>query len=317
MLKNVKSKAFLYLHIAVFLWGFTAILGKLISYGSLQLVWHRMLLTAVIYLIFPALWRDLKKMSGKNILIFCGIGIIVCAHWLTFYGSIKLGDSASLTLACLGSASFFSALLEPLITKKPVKPVELFLGILVIAGLLFIYFSVPAKTGVNINYPLAILTGVISALLAALFTVLNKVNIEKTTALALSALEMSSGAVVLSLVIIIAGFPMNLPVFDISAGNLDLLWILILVVFCTNLTFYLGSHSLRELSAFTANLTVNLEPVYGIILGAIIFHEHQDLNVWFYAGALLILISVFVQSFVDFYKRRKKKNDNIELIIRE
>lgn len=315
---NLRLKAFIYLHIAVFLWGFTAILGKLISYGSLELVWHRMLLTAAVYFMIPALWTGLRKTSPKDMLIFAGIGTIVCAHWLTFYGSIKLGDSASITLACLGTASFFSAILEPLISKKPFKTVEIFLGVLVVAGILMIYRSMPEEAAAGADYTMAIITGVVSAFLAALFTVLNKVNIHRTTPLTLSALEMLSGAIILTVVVLLwPGFEFSIPQWDPAAGNYDLMWILLLVVVCTNLTFYLGSHSLQQLSAFTANLTVNLEPVYGIVLGAVIFHEHEQLNLWFYAGALLILISVFVQSFVEFYKRRKNKSDNIELVIRE
>ncbi len=167
---NPRLNAFIYLHIAVFLWGFTAILGKLISYGSIQLVWHRMLLTALVYFCIPALWKHLSKMRAKDMAVFMGIGVIVCAHWLTFYGSIKLGNSASITLACLGSASFFSALLEPLITKQPFKKVEVFLGILVVGGILLVYKALPHNsTNIKINYPAAIISGVASAFLAALY----------------------------------------------------------------------------------------------------------------------------------------------------
>jgi len=317
---NPRLNAFIYLHIAVFLWGFTAILGKLISYGSLQLVWHRMLLTAVVYFCIPSLWKHLRNMPAKNIAIFMGIGTIVCAHWLTFYGSIKLGNSASITLACLGSVSFFSSLLEPLITKQPFKKSEIFLGILVVAGILLVYKALPHQsTDKSINYSAAILSGIVSAFLAALFTVLNKKNIHKTDPLALSALEMLSGAILLSVVVWLFATAQGpiWPQWSPESGNYDLLWMLILVVLCTNLTFWLGSHALKELSAFTANLTVNLEPVYGIILGAVIFKEHENLNLYFYAGALLILISVFAQTFFDYYKRKTNPEQNVEVLIRE
>lgn len=259
-------------------------------------------------------------MGGRQIAIFMGIGIIVCAHWLTFYGSIKLGNSASITLACLGSASFFSSLLEPWLTRKPFKKTEILLGILVVAGILLVYAALPHKTtNIAINYTAAIVSGILSAFLAALFTVLNKINIHKTDPLALSALEMLSGAALLTVVVLI--FPpangLSMPQWLPSQGNYDVLWMLLLVVFCTNLTFWLGSHALKELSAFTANLTVNLEPIYGIALGAVIFHEHEKLNLWFYAGAILILISVFVQSFFDYYKRKTNTGSNSEVLIRE
>ncbi|MFM7765760.1 MAG: EamA family transporter, partial [Sphingomonadales bacterium] len=135
---NPRIKALTYLHIAVFLWGFTAILGKLISYSSLNLVWHRMLITAAVYFCIPAVWQGISGLTRKEWLIFLGIGIIVALHWLTFYGSIKLGNSASVTLACLGSASFFSAVLDPLINRNAFRIRELLLGLLVIAGILVI-----------------------------------------------------------------------------------------------------------------------------------------------------------------------------------
>ena len=138
-----RTKAFIALHVAVFLWGFTAILGKLISYGSITLVWHRMMLTAIIYLLMPPVWKSLKGLSLHTIFIFFGIGLLVCAHWLTFYGSIKLGNSVSVTLACLGSASFFASIIEPLVLKQPFSKRDIYMGLIVVLGILFIYFSLP------------------------------------------------------------------------------------------------------------------------------------------------------------------------------
>lgn len=305
---NPRLKALTYLHIAVFLWGFTAILGKLISYDSLNLVWHRMLITAAVYFCIPAVWKGVSALSRKDMLIFMGIGVIVAMHWLTFYGSIKLGNSASVTLACLGSASFFSAVLDPLINRKPFRMRELLLGLLVIAGILIINYALDTDKTENHHYGAAILTGIISAALAALFTTLNKRHIGRASSLSISAIEMLSGALLLSLV-----FPMLadsnatwIPEFNPQNGQYDLVWILILAIVCTNLTFYLGTFALQELSAFTANLSVNLEPIYGIVLGAIIFNEHDALGVQFYLGASLILISVFIQSFLEFRLRKKQ-----------
>lgn len=305
---NPRFKALTYLHIAVFLWGFTAILGKLISYDSLNLVWHRMLITAAVYFCMPAVWRGIAGLSGKDWLIFMGIGLIVALHWLTFYGSIKLGNSASVALACLGSASFFSALLDPLINRKPLLVRELLLGMLVIVGILIINQALGATPAPNAEYSSAIVTGIVSAALAALFTALNKRHIARASSLSISAIEMLSGALLLSVV-----FPLLadseatwIPQFQPDQGNYDLLWILLLAVVCTNLTFYLGTYALQELSAFTANLSVNLEPIYGIVLGAIIFREHDALGLQFYLGAMLILVSVFVQSFLEFRIRKKR-----------
>jgi drug/metabolite transporter (DMT)-like permease len=302
-----RYQSLLYLHLAVFLWGFTAILGKLISYNSFNLVWHRMLLAAAVYFCFPAVWRSLRTIGFRNFLLFMGIGLIVALHWLTFYGSIKLGNSASITLACLGSASLFSAIFDPLINKKAFNSAELLLGFFVLAGIFMVYFSLPEKPDSGINYSAAIVSGVISAALAALFTALNKKHIEKTSPIAISAIEMLSGALVLSIVFPIFTGPeaVWIPGFDPSHGNYDLVWVLLLVLVCTNFTFYLGTRVLKNLSAFTANITVNLEPIYGIILGALIFGENRNLSAHFYLGVTLILTSVFLQNWLEYRPKKE------------
>ena len=308
-----RTKAFIALHVAVFLWGFTAILGKLISYGSITLVWHRMMLTAIIYLLMPPVWKSLKGLSLHTIFIFFGIGLLVCAHWLTFYGSIKLGNSVSVTLACLGSASFFASIIEPLVLKQPFSKRDIYMGLIVVLGILFIYFSLPenqpghvAKVG-DVSYGWAVITGLLSAALAATFTTLNKANIHRAKPLAISTLEMISGALVLSVVVALIStdhipwLPSlnfdSLSLENIASGPWDLIWIILLALLCTNLTFYLGTYALNQLSAFTANLTVNLEPIYGIVLGAAIFQENKDLNIWFYTGASIILGAIFTQAY--------------------
>ena len=310
-----RTKAFIALHVAVFLWGFTAILGKLISYGSITLVWHRMMLTAIIYLLMPPVWKSLKGLSLRTIFIFFGIGLLVCAHWLTFYGSIKLGNSVSVTLACLGSASFFASIIEPLVLKQPFSKRDIYMGLIVVLGILFIYFSLPenqpghvAKVG-DVSYGWAVITGLLSAALAATFTTLNKANIHRAKPLAISTLEMISGALVLSVVVALIStdhtpwLPSlnfdSLSLENIASGPWDLIWIILLALLCTNLTFYLGTYALNQLSAFTANLTVNLEPIYGIVLGAAIFQENKDLNIWFYTGASIILGAIFTQAYLS------------------
>lgn len=318
MSNSTYKKALIYLHISVFLWGFTAVLGKLISYGSINLVWHRMFFTAAVYLCFPAVWKSLKSINLTNLFRFLGIGIIVCLHWLTFYGSIKLGNSVSVTLACLGSASFFTAIFEPLLLKQPFNKSNLFSGLIVILGVLLISYSLSNQNNEHTSYSSAIVVGIISAALAALFSTLNKKYIENENPLTISALEMISGAFLLSLFILFGGHQLisndpliMLPNFNPSEfqwnnlqnGALDLLWVGILSILCTNLTFYLATTSLKHLSAFTANLTVNLEPIYGILLGIIIFKENNDLNSSFYWGTSIILSAIFLNSFRYKFKR--------------
>lgn len=308
MSNNPKIKALIYLHISVFLWGFTAIFGKLISYDSFTLVWHRMTLTAAVYFLFPNVWKQLFQLKKKEILRFLGIGAIVCAHWLTFYGSIKVGNSVSITLACLGSSSFFASIFEPLFLKQRFQKRDIISGLVVILGVAFISLSLPEPPDANSSYTPAIVIGITSAALAALFSTLNKKYIDNAPPLTISALEMLSGAILLGLVALLM-FPESLSIFptfnlelfdhnNLQNGSIDLLWLILLSVLCTNLTFYLATIALKQISAFTANLSVNLEPVYGIVLGIWVFKENQDLNVAFYLGTIIILAAIFVNVFI-------------------
>lgn len=313
--KQTELKAFTLLHISVFLWGFTAILGKLISYDSFQLVWHRMSITAFVYFLFPSVWKNLKQLSLKQIFTFVGIGALVCAHWLTFYGSIKYGNSVSLTLACLGCASLFTAIIEPLLLGKKINTPDLLAGIVVLLGVGLITASLPVNSSPTVSYTWSIISGLISALLAALFSTLNKKNIHLTSPITISAIEMLSGATILTLLtpLLYSKSQLNIPQFNIDNfdpnqlqnGSLDLLWLIILSLVCTNLTFYLATKALSSISAFSSNLAVNLEPVYGIILGALIFQENKQLNSTFYFGAGIILLSIFTNALLT-----KKNNGN-------
>ena len=312
------TQAQIFIHISVLLWGFTAILGKLISYDSITLVWQRMSLTALVYLMIPRTWKLLKRIPKTTVLKLLGIGGIVCAHWLTFYGSIKIGNSVSVTLACLGSASFFTSIIEPLIMRKKWAINEITSGIIVIFGVVFISFSLPSDNVESQFYPAAIGLGVLSAALAALFSTLNKRYIEHADPLSISTIEMLSGAILLTIFLGVTNPSalLDLPKLDPSSfdwnhlqnGSLDLLWIVLLAVLCTNLTFYLATIALKQLTAFTTNLTVNLEPVYGIVLGIIIFQENQDLNFQFYLGTAIILGAIFSNIII---KRRLRLKNNL------
>ncbi|NUM32306.1 MAG: DMT family transporter [Bacteroidetes bacterium] len=307
MKPQIKS-AYIKLHIAVFLFGFTAILGKLITLNQNALVWNRLWISCVGLLLVPGLFVGLKKISGTKILTFSAIGVLIALHWLTFYGSIKFGNNVSVTLACLATTPLFTSVFEPLFFKRKILYSEIILGILSIAGVRLI-------AGVGSFYYDAIISGIISAAIASLFTVLNKKNIGENNAFSVSFIEFFSGWIFVGLIIFLMPGIDNLSLFP-QPNNLDKSWnfiffgihsdwyyLLVLGLLCTCLAFVFNLQSLKHLSAFTSNLSVNLEPVYGIIMGVIFFKENQNLNTMFYIGTSLILICVLLHPFL---KNNKK-----------
>ena len=268
-----KQKAYFQLHVAVFLFGFTAILGKLITLEQTALVWNRLWIAIVGLLFIPGAVSGIRKIKRINILRFSGIGVIVAMHWLTFYGSIKIGNSASVTLACLATSTFFTSLLEPLITKSKFQWIELLLGLLVIVGIVFL-------SGVGKTYYLAIAVGLVSALLASLFSVYNKKYITGQNSISVTIIELGAGFLCISLCYPIVQH--YLPQAQWFPVGKDWFWLIILGLFCTSLAFALAVESLKELTAFISNLSINLEPVYGILLAIWLLNEDADLNEDFY-----------------------------------
>lgn len=279
------KKAFLQLHIAVFLAGFTAILGKFISLNEGVLVWYRLLITVVTLFVLLLFRKQLKSISIKNVLRIASIGVIIAFHWVSFYGSVKYSN-VSVSLTCLSAIGFFTALFEPLILKRRIDKVEIVLGLFAILGIYLIFDFHP-------QYKLGILFGIISALLASLFPVYNKRLLREFTPETVTLYEMAGGLIILSLVIpfYIKLFPEGSHVPDAK----DWLWLIILSWLCTVFALILQLNALKKISAFTASLTYNLEPVYGIILGFIIFHENKYLHWGFYVGLTLIFSAVVLQ----------------------
>lgn len=294
------------MHTAVFLWGFTAILGKLISLDSLNLVWHRMLIASLAFAILNGAVSKVRKLKRKSILQLGGIGCIVALHWIAFYGSIKIYNSASLTLACMGTSALFSSLIEPFVVGKKFQKSELLIGFISFIGIYIICLANPSQDNEadSLKYFWAIVVGLISSFLAAFFTSLNKKYAGNYETEVVSFLELSVGWLFITLLI---------PFFSIDhfiwiPNKMDFIYLLIMGIVCTNFTFNISLKALKQLSAFTANLSVNLEPVYGFILAAIIFKEHQLLNAYFYIGALLILSSVLLQPAMVYFQKKKSNN---------
>jgi drug/metabolite transporter (DMT)-like permease len=279
-------KAHLQIHFCVVLWGFTAIFGRLISLPALPLVWWRMALVAVILAFVPRVWREWRRMPPRLLAAYSGVGCLIALHWLTFYGAIKLSN-ASVGATCMALAPVFLSIVEPLIVRRPFNIRELLLGVIMIPGVVMVIGGVPGGMRAGIAL------GILSALLVAIFGTLNKRLVHHADPLAVTAIELAAGAVLLTLF-----GPLLMPPVFVMPTQHDAVLLLILAVGCTILPFTLALIALRHLSAFAAQLAVNLEPVYAILLGSALLNEHRQLDPLFYAGVLIILGAVLTYPLV-------------------
>lgn len=282
------KKAFFQLHIAVFLAGFTGILGRLITLNEGLIVWYRLLLTSATMWILFGLLKKFQKISISDILKIAGVGFIAAMHWATFYGSIKYAN-VSVALVCFAAIGFFTALFEPIILRKKLNRVELLLGLITLSGIYIIFhFDTQFKTG--------IILGIISAILASLFPIFNREFLKRINVETMLTWQQTGGLITLS--ILLPFYLQKFPVQTIIPNLNNLGWLLVLSWFCSVIAFQLSSNALKRLSAFTVNLTFNLEPVYGIILAFIIYKENQFLSKWFFVGfgiiAAVLIIHIFL-----------------------
>ena len=282
------TKAHWQIHLCVLLWGSTAILGKLITLPALPLVWWRMGLVVLALLLVPRVWRGLRALTPRLGLAYAGVGVLVALHWLTFYGAIKLAN-ASVAATCMAFATVFTALVEPKLAGRRFSGRDLALGILVLPGVALVVGGVAADMRAGI------VAGALSALFVALFGSLNKRLVDRADPLTVTALELGAGTLALT-----ALAPLMPFVFPAFAGPLlvlpspgDALWLLLLAGACTLFPFALSLVALRHMSAFSAQMAVNLEPVYAIVLAMLLLAEQRELTPMFYAGVAIILAVVF------------------------
>jgi drug/metabolite transporter (DMT)-like permease len=282
-------KAFLQIHFCVLLWGFTAILGKLITLPALPLVWWRMLIVVVALALVPRVWRGVRAMPRRLMFAYAGIGVLVSLHWLTFYGAIKLSN-ASVGATCMALATVFTALVEPWLARRKFSKRELALGIAVLPGVALVVGGVPS------SMRLGIAVGTLSALLVALFGSLNKRLVEHGDPLTVTALELGAGT--LAMTALAPLMPLLFPAFAgklfVLPGLHDAIYLLGLSLACTLLPFTLSLVALRHMSAFAAQLAVNLEPVYAIVLAIVLLGEQRELTPLFYLGVAIILAAVLL-----------------------
>jgi len=286
---STHRRALLELHLCVVLWGVTAILGKLITLPASQLVWWRMLLVTAALAFFPRVWRTLRLIPVRDVLMFAGIGVVVALHWLAFYASVKLAN-ASVAATTMALAPVVTALIEPAITGARFERHNLLLGILVIPGVALVVGGIPG------SMQFGFWVGVVSAALAALFNVLNKRHLGHHDAMAVTWLELGAGFLLLTAIAPFAA-PGG-PAFVIPSVH-DGAWLLVLAIFCTLIPFAVSLVTLRHLSAFTVQLAVNLEPVYAIALAVLFLGEARDLDVLFFLGVVIVLAAVFGHGYLQ------------------
>jgi drug/metabolite transporter (DMT)-like permease len=283
---SAQRTAFWQLQFCVFLWGFTAILGRLITLPAMPLVLWRMALATAILALLPRVWRGLRGIDARSLGRHALAGCVIALHWFTFYASIKLAN-ASVAVACLALGSVFAAIMEPWITGRPHERSELMLGVIAIPGVLLLVGGVPK------DMHLGVAVGILAAALTAAFGSLNKRFLDPAADPAtVSVLQIGLGTVFLAGLGVVA---FGAEETFVTVGMTDLAWLLVLAVACTIVPFLLWLRALRQVSAFTTQLSLNLEPVYAIALAALFFSEHEEVTPWFYAGVVVVLATVLLQ----------------------
>lgn len=279
------KKALIQLHISVFLAGFTGILGVLIHLNEMSLVWYRIMITVVSLTIYFAIKRQSIQLPRQLAIRFLLIGGLIALHWVAFYGSIKLSN-VSIALVCFSATGLFTALLEPLLVKISIQWAELGLGLLSSAGIYLIFHF-------DERYQTGILIGILSAFLAALFSILNKQVVDKAPPMVMMQYELTGGLVLLTL--LLPAYTYYFPAMQMQPTLTDIGWLLVLSWLCTIVAMQLMLTALKKVSAFTQNLSLNLEPVYAIVMAFLFFNENKYLSTSFYYGVALIVLSVLIQ----------------------
>lgn len=292
-IKSNDSKNLLILHLTVFIWGFTGILGALISINAVQMVWYRVLIASISLFAYFMLSKTSIKVSKKQFLQFFFTGSIVAMHWIFFFHSIKIAN-VSVGLICLSSVTLFIAILEPLIKKQRISKGDIFIGLLIILG---IYLIFKFET----NYTTGIIFGLLAALAASLFSTINSTLVQDNNPSIIGFYELTGAFFWISIYRL---FDQSLLTETFNLSLSDWFYLMVLGTICTALAYVAGVGVMRTLSAFRVALITNLEPVYGIVLAFVLFGSKEQMTGGFYLGSLLILAAVFLY---PIYKRRRNK----------
>lgn len=286
MPKFVINRNIIILHMTVLIWGFTGVLGELITVSALHLVWYRVLIAALSLYIYYLIKKKSIVVSREKMLQYLGVGMIVGLHWVLFFHAIKV-STVSVTLVTLSSVTLFTAILEPLINRKTISIADVVVGLVIIFGIYLIFKF-------EFQYFWGIVFGLSCAFCASIFSILNARMVKKGSPTTITLYEMLGAFIGVSFVMLYTGD------FDsqMILSQSDLLYLLLLGVVCTAIAYVMGVAVMRELSAFTVALTTNMEPVYGIILALLIFGQQEAMSTGFYFGAVIVLAAVFVYPYL-------------------
>ena len=291
-MQNDKLLNYFHLHFIVFIWGFTAVLGDLISIEAVPLVWHRMLLGSLFVLIYIIYNKGMLKVSLRSLIKFAFVGLLIALHWLAFFSAVKVSN-VSITLAMMSTGAFFASFLEPIFFKRKIIAYEVIFGLIVIIGL-YIIFKVESE------YLSGILLALLASFLGTLFSIFNGMMVKSHNATVISFYELLFGVVFITIYILSTdGF--DNAFFNLSGS--DWTYLIILASICTAYAFIASVHVMKWISPYTVMLTTNMEPVYGILLALLILGEKEYMSPTFYLGAIIILITVVLNGII---KTRKK-----------
>jgi drug/metabolite transporter (DMT)-like permease len=292
---SVKAVQYAHLHLIVFIWGFTAVLGALISIEAIPLVWYRMGVASVLMWGYLLARRQRLRFGARTLLAFAVAGLIIALHWITFFGAVKLAN-VSVTLAIMSTGAFFTAFLEPILFGRKIVAYEVLLGLIVVAGLYLIFDIDPA-------YTTGILMALASAFLGALFNVINGKLVQRYQASTISFYELAFGALFITVFLAVRG-ELDASIFELTSS--DALYLFLLASVCTAYAFIAAVHVMKWLSPYTVSLTINMEPVYGILLALILLGDNEHMGTQFYIGAGIILFTVLLNGFLKLNKKRKR-----------
>ena len=293
---NARIKNYLHLHFLVFIAGFTAILGELITIKAVSLVWYRMVIASILMMLYIKVAKIKLVVKPKAVLRFSIAGIIIALHWITFFGAIDEAN-ISIALAMFSTGAFFASFIEPIIYKRKIIWYEILFGIVVIIGVFIITQS-------EIEYLTGILLGISSAFFSSLFAVLNGSFLKQHSATVISFYEFLSGVLFISLYILCFGEGFSADFFNISQSDFGYLFILASI--CTAYAFIASVYVMKTISPFSVVLTYNLEPVYGIILAITLFPEKEKMSVSFYYGAVIIISVVIINAILKYNRKLKR-----------